>query len=345
MPPALDSSQRILETQRRWLNPDPKNRLLPERYGDLVTEKAPAATWSGFQEWVAKVGERWSFRGHADEYWLLDTTFGRKTTQFVQSDDGTLTSLERFVDHEAAILHEFQRAAHQYVRFTPADHEIVDWLALMQHHGAPTRLLDWTRSPYVALYFALETARPEKECAVWAVDLQWLEERSTEILRKRDRDCPSPSDFDSRYRYINRLLLRQLRESHRPDQDDDAVVVPVHPRRASQRMTAQQGHFLCNLNNHETFVVSLFRMIPKSARDPASPDGPLRKLIVSPCHRTALLKELRRMNIQSASLFPGLDGFARSLKIELEIRVEDDKANWRKTQPSDLGCGSPTTGG
>ena len=41
------------------------------------------------------------------------------------------------------------------------------WLALMQHHGAPTRLLDFTWSPYVAAFLALE--RAVDDAAVWAI--------------------------------------------------------------------------------------------------------------------------------------------------------------------------------
>ena len=95
-------------------------------------------------------------------------------------------------ENEEAVLLEFQRGAHRYHAVTPALDQIVEWLALMQHHGAPTRLLDWTRSPYVALYFAMQ-GQSEGEAAVWAVDLKWFEQRSNELLRQHYPDCPEAS--------------------------------------------------------------------------------------------------------------------------------------------------------
>jgi hypothetical protein len=68
---------------------------------------------------------------------------------------------------EAKILREFKRRYHHYSTHAPNMEDDVEWLALMQHHGAPTRFLDWTYSLEIATYFALRaSADPEEDAAV-----------------------------------------------------------------------------------------------------------------------------------------------------------------------------------
>src|SRR5207249_10091816 len=82
---------------------------------------------------------------------------------------------------------EFKRRAHTDLQphQVPAEGNAGEWLALMQHFGAPTRLLDVTQSPYVAAYFALEDAVDGVEqCAVWAVNKRWCLESAGEAVLK-----------------------------------------------------------------------------------------------------------------------------------------------------------------
>src|ERR1035441_425887 len=88
----------------------------------------------------------------------------------------------------------------------------------------------------------------------------------------------------------------------------------------NERISAQQGVFLCDLSRIGAFTIALQQMLV-TPMPPASPV--IWKVVVKTADRVRIVRELNRMNINGASLFPGLDGFARSLKIELQTDVDE----------------------
>lgn len=98
---------------------------------------------------------QWIFRGHSSPTFELIPTIGRAPH--------TSRSREKF---ESSIFNMFWRSADQHLRSLPRD----DWdrLALAQHHGLPTRLLDWSYNPLVAAYFAVEE-RPAEDGIIFAL--------------------------------------------------------------------------------------------------------------------------------------------------------------------------------
>jgi hypothetical protein len=83
---------------------------------------------------------------------------------------GIETPLRDFRFIENSLIGAFKRQAKAVLPQTPSDNDVLGWLTLMQHYRAPTRLLDWTESPFVALHFAIEDQVNDHDGAIWVLN-------------------------------------------------------------------------------------------------------------------------------------------------------------------------------
>jgi FRG domain-containing protein len=310
MPVSPDWSPRLQQFVDDWKEKSRNRAFTGDEYlGDhpfhYFVEAQHAASWADFLAWLNDLHGRWGFRGQRESAWNLHTSLDRAVKR---ETAGGYYHLNRATE-EGILLFRFQQHAHRYIENLPANDDISSWFALMQHHDVPTRLLDWTQSPHVGLYFALDEAPQgnEKRSALWAFDLDWLEQKNREL---HPAETKTENDHLSiRADFSNSLLRR----------DEAPAIIEINPRRTNERMAAQQGFFLCSLQREASFnqiVMSL--MI-----HPEPPEFPvIRKLEIAVDLRIEFLKRLRAMNIHRASLFPDLDGFGRSLRLDLEIKVK-----------------------
>ncbi len=126
-------------------------------------------SWTELKDWTDehKHQNRYVFRGQGDSAWPLRTSLARHfISSRIKSEEWRKRELKMYRMFRERLLN---LCPGMYDNWNP-----IDILSLMQHHGTPTRLLDFTYSPLVASYFALRDARGNS--AIWVIDTNHLME-------------------------------------------------------------------------------------------------------------------------------------------------------------------------
>lgn len=230
------------------------------------------ATWRDFKSNIGKtlfpsslpVRGRFLFRGQRDATWPLASSFDRSFPEVRAKRRETL---------ETRLFEEFKRhcEADSSLRHILSDR--VALIALAQHHGLPTRLLDWTDSPYIAAFFAyqhalhafgstIDTLKSEA-VAIWILDSDhyiWSEQYGVQIV--------SPQAWDN------------------------------------ARLLSQSGRFTLSRTPH--------RSLQEYVASFDDSQRALRLVVLPITEAPEALADLDLMGISSATMFPGLDGGARA---------------------------------
>jgi hypothetical protein len=258
-------------------------------------------SWEEFREVVAGSSfKSWAFRGHSDNTWPLFSTLSRYFKDFRIHE-------KAWPQQEYRILRIFRRKSHLFLDHIPEEDDSFQWLALMQHHGAPTRLLDFTWSPYVAAFFALE--RATKDAAIWALFPPGLSNTMIRTIRASQKVTEDEIGPWVKGNYERYFLP-----------NEQQIVTIGEPHRMNQRLIAQSG----------TFVMPGVLDAPV---EKLAPSNSIKKFTLATSKlRKEAMSELYSMNINNATLFPGLDGLARSLAYELESHWAFDPITMEKKE-------------
>jgi hypothetical protein len=254
-----------------------------------VIEEIRVESWSELQErlfadsWQEEIGRfrsRFAFRGRNDAGEDLRTSLVRLGGDVRAIEGPLLRNFRRYAQLEAA-----------------AADTAWNWLALAQHHGLPTRLLDWTYSPLVALHFATAASkRFDRDGVVWMVDYGRAREEAPEPLR-RVLDENAMDVFSGE-------LLAEVAEGL--DQlerlSDDDFVVFLEPPSLNERIVNQYALFSL-LSRPDVRLDEWLDSRPELAR----------RIIVPAGLKWEVRDKLDQANITERVLFPGLDGLSRWL--------------------------------
>jgi hypothetical protein len=235
--------------------------------GEIVT---------ALKDYSADVDILW-YRGHAKEDWSLIPTIGRNPSNLA----GELT-----------VIKVFKQRSRPYLPAVPISEW--EWIFLMQHHRAPTRLLDWSASPLTALYFALFDPMDEyaaDDAALWVLDPITLNRHSGH--RK------------SFARDILAFGVDGALEQYLPDQVNSRIadldpVAAIGPQN-SARMAAQSGSFTIM---HAT--ATDVRTVGDGSH--------IWRMIIPAGSKAALRAELTLLGITDEILFPDLDRVAAAAR-------------------------------
>lgn len=235
-----------------------------------------------WREPLGRFRSRFVFRGLCDASHDLTTSLLRAcgTDEAAHLETPLLRTFRRYAAHRSAL----------------AQDSLWNWLALAQHHHLPTRLLDWTYSPFVALHFAT-ASDGDRDAVIWCLDhaainaflppslLEALEQERANVFTAEMLDAAARTlaDFDALA--------------------PDPFVAFLEPPSLDERIVNQ-------------FALFSLMSSPVARLDAWLYDHPTlcRRVILPAALKAEVRDKLDQANVTERVLFPGLDGLSAWLK-------------------------------
>ncbi len=224
-------------------------------------------------------GPRW-FRGcgkHPDH--VLEPTLLRHKEVKAAAHDPLLL--------ESRLKARFQQTSPPFLASTPQTD--FDWLFLQQHYGVPTRLLDWSENPFIALYFALSSSKDGEDACVWMLDpIKWNQKALNNPKLDRIPDA---------------TMSQALQFLKNPGDDfSPSDPIAIFGNHTNPRITAQRG----------TFV--MFCKSPEPMEKKPYADECLECIRIPNDKKSAIYEKLLSVGYTHSVVYPDLSGLGSEIK-------------------------------
>lgn len=255
---------------------------------------------------------RFIYRGCSkSSYELLPSLFRKK------QDGNIINSKYLSLASEKKLLEEFIGYASSIIDIPPTKY--VRWAEYAQHFGVPTRFLDWTNNPLVALYFACRNDMDiDYNGCVWLFHVGNYRRSLVKVEEKINKK-------ESIEESINNLIN---------DVKDDVYKMPIvyQPYYVDNRMKAQDSVFMAwgaNNNQLENMLINYKHLKKVYTSNNAytvseiTGNGILFKIEIPKENKVKLLRELDTVGINEMTLFPGLDGIGKYIEKKYALNLDE----------------------
>lgn len=276
---------------------DPKVILerTPGTWEDLITELYD----DDWDDRIKRHRSSYAFRGMLDSSWEMKTSLIRLGGDFHKLEKHLLRNFRKYAHKEVVERDSFWH-----------------WLAVAQHHGLPTRLLDWTYSPFVAMHFATDdVSRMKSDGIIWCVNMP-------EVNKRLPKKLKSAIDGEGSYVFtIDMLAKLELPNSNTPLVNGKRSGQPVQDLDDFDKLSAGPFAIFIEPPSIDDRIINQFALFSAISDSKITMDEWLKshpklckKVIIPSKLKWEVRDKLDQANINERVIYPGLDGLSSWLK-------------------------------